>query len=105
MRQVVDLQHALDEVGPGRFLITAAHNGHANVQRSFRVMALSEKHSFGLLRRSWNCSNASLGEVTAGAALSAGMCQRLASSRTIRSRRTCAGRKPCRRAASRRSPG
>jgi flavin reductase (DIM6/NTAB) family NADH-FMN oxidoreductase RutF len=43
VRQVVDLQRALDEVGPGRFLVTAAHNGRANVQRSFRVMALSEQ--------------------------------------------------------------
>ncbi len=42
MHAVVDLKRALDEVGPGRFLITAAYQGVDNVQRSFRVIALSE---------------------------------------------------------------
>jgi flavin reductase (DIM6/NTAB) family NADH-FMN oxidoreductase RutF len=43
VREVVDLRRAIDEVGPGRFLVTAAHDGQDNVQRSFRVMALSEE--------------------------------------------------------------
>jgi len=42
MRRVVDLKRAIDEVGPGRFLVTAAFDGRDNIQRSFRVMALSE---------------------------------------------------------------
>ncbi len=43
MRTTVDLKHAIDEVRSGLFLITAAHEGRDNIQRSFRVIALSEK--------------------------------------------------------------
>jgi len=43
MRHAVDLKRAIDEVRFGLFLVTAAHNGKDSIQRSFRVMALSEK--------------------------------------------------------------
>jgi len=43
MRKTVDLKQSIDEVRFGMFLITAAHNGKDNIQRSFRVITLSEK--------------------------------------------------------------
>ncbi|GEM_PF-588134 len=43
MYTTVPLQRALEEVGLGLFLVTAAYQGEDNVQRSFRVVPLSEK--------------------------------------------------------------
>jgi flavin reductase (DIM6/NTAB) family NADH-FMN oxidoreductase RutF len=43
MRQAVNLSEAIYHVSLGRYLITAAFEGRDNVQRSFRVVAFSEK--------------------------------------------------------------